>query len=39
VAWSEGARYGRPGKGMARELYEAVTDPSSGVLTWLQGHW
>ena len=39
VDWSERARYGRSSQGVAQELYKAVTDPSSGVLTWLQGHW
>jgi hypothetical protein len=39
VDWNEEARYLRHTDAEARELYEAVTDPATGVLTWLKAHW
>jgi HEPN domain-containing protein len=37
--WSEIARYQQTTETDARELYQAVTDPINGVLTWIKGHW
>ena len=37
--WSENARYEQKQEAEARELYEAVTHPTSGVLTWIKRHW
>jgi HEPN domain-containing protein len=37
--WNEASRYERNTEAEARELYEAITDPSHGVLPWLKSRW
>ncbi len=37
--WSETARYERKARVEAEGLYQAVTDPASGVLAWIRNHW
>jgi HEPN domain-containing protein len=37
--WSETARYERKTRVEAEDLYQAVTDPASGVLPWIRNHW
>ena len=37
--WSERARYQQKAEIQARGLYQAVTDPSNGVLSWIKVHW
>ena len=37
--WSEQKRYHRMTEDEAKRLYEAVADPSHGVLEWIRTHW
>jgi HEPN domain-containing protein len=37
--WSEQKRYHRMTEVEARELYDAITDPNHGVLSWIKTHW
>ncbi|MBX9578776.1 MAG: hypothetical protein K2X87_00565 [Gemmataceae bacterium] len=37
--WSEQKRYARNSKADAQALYEAITDPAHGVLTWIKRYW
>lgn len=37
--WDEQSRYLQWTDAQARELFEAVTDPTDGVLPWITGHW
>ena len=37
--WSEIARYQQKTEAQARRLYQAVTDPANGVLTWIKVNW
>jgi HEPN domain-containing protein len=37
--WSEASRYRLAGEKEARQLCEAIVDPTHGVLTWLEQHW
>lgn len=37
--WSEGSRYERKSEAEARELFNAITDGSHGVLPWIKLHW
>ena len=37
--WSEQSRYARPTESQARQLHDAIVDPSHGVLQWLHQHW
>ncbi len=37
--WNEASRYNQKTQLEAVELYEAVTNPSKGVMTWMKGHW
>lgn len=40
ASWNEGSRYSTSITGtLAREFHSAVTDPKSGVLTWLRAFW
>ena len=40
VSWNEASRYSTSiTDTMAREFHSAVTDPKSGVLTWLRAFW
>jgi hypothetical protein len=37
--WSEQMRYHRIDKKEAQDLYDAIADPSHGVLSWIKTHW
>ena len=37
--WSETARYGQWTEDKALRAFVAVTNPTSGVLPWITGHW
>lgn len=37
--WRETSRYETRSESEARSLYEAVSDPTDGVLPWLRTHW
>jgi hypothetical protein len=37
--WTEQARYARHAEVEAKTLYDAITDPTHGVLTWIKRHW
>jgi hypothetical protein len=37
--WSETSRYKLPTQQDARELYDAVTHETNGVLQWVRAHW
>lgn len=37
--WSEGSRYERKTFAEARQLYDAVNDPTDGVFPWLKSRW
>jgi HEPN domain-containing protein len=37
--WSERSRYQQTTEVMARSLYQAVIDPTNGVLPWIKGRW
>jgi hypothetical protein len=37
--WNEKARYDQIPEANAVRLFEAVTDPTNGVLTWIKLHW
>jgi HEPN domain-containing protein len=37
--WSEESRYKKHNQKEAHDIYLAITDPSHGVLQWLQQHW
>jgi hypothetical protein len=37
--WREMARYQRKSRSDAEELYQAITDPAHGVLSWIKNHW
>ena len=37
--WSEKARYREWDEPAARSLFEAVTNPTNGVLRWVKQHW
>jgi hypothetical protein len=37
--WNETRRYTRTSEADARKLYEAITDPNHGVLSWIKRHW
>jgi hypothetical protein len=37
--WRETSRYETKSETEARSLYEAVSDPTEGVLPWLKTHW
>jgi hypothetical protein len=37
--WSEASRYERKSKDEAELLYNAIIDPSHGVLPWLKKYW
>jgi hypothetical protein len=38
-AWGEESRYQRKTEAQARELYEAITEGSHGVLQWIKVRW
>jgi HEPN domain-containing protein len=37
--WSESSRYERKTETDARDLFNAITDPTNGVLPWIKLHW
>ncbi len=37
--WSEESRYQKYNRQEALDIYLAITDPTHGVLQWLQQHW
>ena len=37
--WDENARYELWTEHDARQLFDAVTEPTNGVLPWIVGHW
>jgi len=37
--WEEISRYHSQPEAEARKLFEAVTNPQDGVLTWIKVHW
>ena len=37
--WSEASRYQQKTEIKARELFEAVTDPTDGMLPWIKNYW
>ena len=37
--WSEESRYQKHDRQKALNIYSAITDPTHGVLQWLQQHW
>lgn len=37
--WNEEARYERNTRADAQNLYNAITDPASGVLQWIKSRW
>jgi HEPN domain-containing protein len=37
--WSEKVRYEQVAEPEARRLYEAITDPTSGVFPWIKARW
>ena len=37
--WSEQSRYERRSQADAQALYDAIADPTDGVLQWLRGIW
>lgn len=37
--WSEESRYQTHNRQKALDIYSAITDPTHGVLQWLQQHW
>ena len=37
--WNETARYAEWDETKARKLYNAVTDPVNGVLSWIRNYW
>jgi hypothetical protein len=39
VGWSEQGRYQQKTQADAERLYQAASDPASGVLTWIRGRW
>lgn len=39
TAWNETSRYQSWDQIKAEELFQAVTDPTDGVLIWLKTHW
>jgi HEPN domain-containing protein len=39
AGWSEQGRYQQKTQVEAEQLFEAVADPTSGVLTWIRGRW
>jgi HEPN domain-containing protein len=39
LIWNETSRYERKTETEARELYNAISDPSHGVLPWLKSRW
>jgi HEPN domain-containing protein len=39
VKWNEQARYETKTQVEAESLYNAITDPTNGVLRWVRGHW
>lgn len=39
AGWSEQKRYHRTSEAEARELYNAITDLSHGVLQWIKNYW
>jgi HEPN domain-containing protein len=38
-AWKEDARYQDWTEGQAKNMIDALADPTSGVLTWIQANW
>jgi HEPN domain-containing protein len=39
VKWNEQARYETKTQSDAETLYNAITDPATGVLRWIRGYW
>lgn len=39
IRWKEDARYKTWPEPEARQLYEAITDPTNGVLPWFKARW
>jgi len=37
--WTESSRYEKWSEQKARDLYDAITDPSHGVLQWITKYW
>lgn len=37
--WTESSRYEEQTQSDAQRLYDAITDPASGVLPWIKSHW
>jgi hypothetical protein len=37
--WSESSRYELRTRAEAQALFDAVTDPSNGILPWIKMHW
>jgi hypothetical protein len=37
--WNEKARYDQTSEATALRLFEAVTDPTNGVLPWIKLYW
>lgn len=37
--WSESSRYSSMNSSTAQELYDAISDPTDGILIWLEQHW
>ena len=37
--WTEAVRYQRKKRYDAERIYQAVTNPTSGVLPWIKSHW
>jgi HEPN domain-containing protein len=37
--WKEDSRYQRKSEQQAKDLYNAITDPTSGVLPWIEQCW
>lgn len=39
LLWSEGSRYQKKTQSDAQALYDAIIEPTDGVLRWIQLHW
>jgi hypothetical protein len=39
LRWNETSRYETKTEAQAREVYEAITEPTNGALAWIQQHW
>ena len=39
LEWDESSRYNRYTEAEGRELYEAISEPTNGVLPWIKCYW